>query len=293
MEKNMAEHKLDIFRTPALEAPRMLIGLSGWMDSGEVSTGTINWLISYLGARKFAEIEPEGFYLYNFPGGMETGALFRPYTKIIAGRIRTYHQPQNTFYFDRKNDLVMFVGKEPNLNWQSFSELILAACSKLNVAEIYFVGSVAGLIPHTRDPRISCSVSDEALKGKLAGFGVKFTDYEGPAGFITHLTIEAAGNNISMSNLIATVPAYVHGENPRCVETMLKNLKVILGIDIELEPLRNLSDEFERRLTNAVRDMPELAETITKLEADYDKEIFDVQMTDLQDWLHKKGIRLD
>ncbi len=293
MEKNMAEHKLDIFRVPALDAPRMLIGLSGWMDSGEVSTGTINWLISYLGARKFAEIEPEGFYLYNFPGGMETSALFRPYTKIVAGRIRTYLQPQNTFYFDRKNDLVMFVGKEPNLNWQSFSELILAACSKLNVAEIYFVGSVAGLIPHTRDPRISCSVSDEALKGRLAGFGVKFTDYEGPAGFTTHLTIEAARKNISMSNLIATVPAYVHGENPRCVETMLKNLKVILGIDIELESLRNLSDEFERRLTNAVREMPELAETITKLEADYDKEIFDLQMTDLQDWLHKKGIRLD
>ncbi len=293
MERNMAGHKLDIFRTPALEAPRMLIGLSGWMDSGEVSTGTINWLISYLGARKFAEIEPEGFYLYNFPGGMETSALFRPYTKIVAGRIRTYHQPQNKFYFDRKNDLVMFVGKEPNLNWQSFSELVFAVCSKLNVAEIYFVGSVAGLIPHTRDPRISCSVSDEALKGRLAEFGVKFSDYEGPASFITHLTVEAAKKDVSMSSLVATVPAYVHGENPRCVETMLKTLKVILGLDIELDSLRNLSDEFEKRLTNAVRDMPELAETITKLEADYDKEIFDLQMTDLQDWLHKKGIRLD
>ena len=289
----MAGHKLEIFRRPGLDSPRMLIGLSGWMDSGEVSTGTIDWLITYLGARKFAEIEPEGFYIYNFPGNMETSTLFRPYTKIVAGRIKTYHRPRNTFYFDKDNDLVMFVGKEPNLNWQSFSDLILAACSELNVAEIYFVGSVAGLIPHTRDPRIFCSVSDEALKDRLAAFGVKFSDYEGPASFITHLTVEAAEKGVSMSSLVATVPAYVHGENPKCVETMLKTLKVILGLDIELDSLRNLSDEFERRLTSAVRDMPELAETVTKLEADYDKEIFDLQMTDLQDWLHKKGIRLD
>ena len=74
----MAGHKLEIFRRPPLDTPRMLIGLSGWMDSGEVSTGTINWLITYLGARKFAEIEPEGFYIYNFPGGMETSASLRP-----------------------------------------------------------------------------------------------------------------------------------------------------------------------------------------------------------------------
>jgi len=289
----MGEHKLQIIKKPALDQPRMLMGFSGWMDSGEVSTGTVNWLTAYLGAEKFAYIEPEGFYIYNFPGPMEMNNLFRPHTRIVSGRIRSYVMPENAFYCSRANDLVLFSGKEPNLNWQGFSDLVFAVCSELNVREIYFIGSVAGLVPHTREPRILCSVSDDEHKVRLIGFGVKFTDYEGPASFITHLTVEAARHNVSMSSFVASVPAYVQGENPTCIEAMLKMLKVVLDLDIELDGMRQLSDEFEKRLSSAAREMPDLAETIEKLESDYDKEIFDLRMGDLKDWLHRKGIRLD
>jgi proteasome assembly chaperone (PAC2) family protein len=271
----------------------MLMGFSGWMDSGDVSTGTVNWLTAYLGAEKFAHIEPEGFYIYNFPGTMDLSALFRPHVRIISGRIRAYMLPENVFYCSRANDLILFSGKEPNLNWQGFAELVFAVCSELDVRETYFIGSVAGLVPHTREPRIFCSVSDDDLKVRLAGHGVKFTDYEGPASFITHLTVEASRRNISMASFVASVPAYVQGENPKCIDTALKMLKVVLDLDIDLDGMRQLSDEFEKRLTIAAREMPELTETIEKLESDYDKEIFDVQMGDLKDWLHQKGIRLD
>lgn len=271
----------------------MLIGFSGWMNSGEVSTGTVNWLTTYLDAEQFADIEPEGFYIYNFPGSMEMTALFRPHAKIVDGQIIKYEAPRNRFYSDRQNNLVIFEGKEPNLDWQGFADLIFAVCTQLSVQEIYFVGSVAGLTPHTREPRVLCSVSHRGLKKRLAEFGVKFTDYDGPASFITHLTMDCAHRDIRMTNLVATVPAYVQGENVTCIEAMLKTLKVMLGLDIELEALRNMSDEYEKRLTNAVGEMPDLAETVAKLEADYDKEIFELQMTDLQDWLHQKGIRLD
>jgi proteasome assembly chaperone (PAC2) family protein len=271
----------------------MLIGFSGWMNSGEVSTGTVKWLTAYLDTEKFAEIEPEGFYIYNFPGSMEMTSLFRPYTKIVDGEITDYQTPRNSFHYDLHNNLVIFEGKEPNLDWQGFADLIFAVCTRLSVREIYFIGSVAGLTPHTREPRIFCSVSDKNMKKRLAEFGVKFSDYEGPASFITHLTMECANKDIQMANLVAGVPAYIQGENVKCIESMLKNLKVMLGLDIELETLRNLSDEYEKRLTNAVEEMPELAETIQKLEEDYDKEIFEHQMTDLQHWLQQKGIRLD
>lgn len=292
-EGAMSEHKLQIIRRPRLDEPRMLMGLSGWMDSGEVSTGTVNWLTAYLGAEKFAYIEPEGFYIYNFPGTMEMTSLFRPHTRIVNGRVRMYVLPENAFYYSRASDLVLFSGKEPNLNWQGFGELIFALCADLTIREIYFIGSVAGLVPHTRDPRIFCSVSNDDLKVHLARHGVKFTDYEGPASFVTHMLVEAARRNISMASFVASVPAYVQGENPKCIDAVLKMLKVVLDLDIELEGMRQLSDEFEKRLTIAAEEMPELAETIEKLESGYDKEIFDVQMGDLKDWLHQKGIRLD
>jgi len=62
---------LIIYEKPKLTHPRMVLGFSGWMDGGEVSTGTVNYLIDKLEASKFAEIDPEDFFLLNFPGSME------------------------------------------------------------------------------------------------------------------------------------------------------------------------------------------------------------------------------
>src|SRR4051812_30032467 len=74
----------------ALDRATLVLAFTGWMDGGDVSTGTVHRL-DLLGARPFAEIDPEPFYIYNFPGSMETAALFRPEIKIEDGLIwRTF-----------------------------------------------------------------------------------------------------------------------------------------------------------------------------------------------------------
>ena len=78
----MASDKLEICKRPKLSNPRLLLGFSGWMDGGDVSTGTIKCFIDKLDAQRFAEIDPTGFYIYSFPGTMEITALFRPHTQI-------------------------------------------------------------------------------------------------------------------------------------------------------------------------------------------------------------------
>jgi proteasome assembly chaperone (PAC2) family protein len=92
---------------------------------------------------------------------------------------------------------------------------------------------------------------------------------------------------------VATVPAYVQGNNPKCVEAVIRRLAGILELQIELDDLREISDEFEKRLSDVVQDQPELAGNISKLEEDYDNEIFNSEMGDLKKWLEQKGIRLD
>ena len=56
----MASDKLSIYERPKLCNPRLLLGFSGWMDGGEVSTGTVQCLIDILGAKRFAEIMSPG-----------------------------------------------------------------------------------------------------------------------------------------------------------------------------------------------------------------------------------------
>jgi proteasome assembly chaperone (PAC2) family protein len=92
---------------------------------------------------------------------------------------------------------------------------------------------------------------------------------------------------------VATTPAYVQGDNPKCIEAVTRRLAGILGLQIELDDLRNVSDEFEKKLSEVVQEQPELAGNIRKLEEDYDNEIFDNEMGDLKKWLQQQGIRLD
>jgi len=291
---NLMEHNnLNILEKPTFKSPRMLLGFSGWMDGGEVSTGTVEGLVESLNARKFASIDHEGFYIYNFPGSMELAALFRPHSKIENARIENLEFPANYFFACEKNDLILFLGKEPNLHWRRFAECIFTLCNEFSVKMIYFIGSVAGLVPHTREPRILCSLSDPGLMETFHGYGVKFANYEGPASFVTYLTTTAPAHNLRMASLVATIPAYVQGNNPKAIEAVTRRLASMLGLHVELDRLRSVSDEFERKLSELIQDQPELAETISKLEESYDDELFESEMADLKHWLQQKGVRVD
>ena len=288
----MASDRLRVYGGVELRNPRLLMGLSGWMDGAEVSTGTIKVLVDKLHAVRIAEIEHQGFYIYNFPGAMEVASLFRPHCKIKKGIIREFMFPDNAFFGAEVEDLILFSGKEPNTNWVDFADCVFELCRRLHVNVVYFIGSVAGLVPHTRDPMLFCSVSDAQMKPRFESYGMKFSDYEGPASIITYLTALAKEQNVEMASIVATVPAYVQGANPKCIVAATRRIAGILGIRVDLDDLQANADEFEKKLTEVVQEQPELAENVTKLEQDYDNEIFS-EMGDLKHWLHQKGIRLD
>ncbi|MBN2594606.1 MAG: PAC2 family protein [Sedimentisphaerales bacterium] len=289
----MASDKLKIYSRPKFNNPRLLMGFSGWMDGGDVSTGTVQCLIDKLDAQRFAEIKPAGFYIYSFPGSMEVTALFRPHTQIKDGVIKSYEIPTNTFFYSEQHNLILFSGKEPNLNWEEFSECIFSICAEFSVEIIYFIGSVAGLVPHTREPRLFCSVSQSELKETFQHYGVKFTNYEGPASIVTYLTANCGNQNIKMVSLVAAIPAYVQGSNPKCIEAVTRRIAGMLEMEIDSADLMAMSDEFEKKLNEVVQEQPELESNIHKLEEDYDNEIFNNEMGALKTWLEQQGIRVD
>jgi proteasome assembly chaperone (PAC2) family protein len=289
----MTDGKLRIHESPGFRKPRLILGFSGWMDGGDVSTGTIRILVEKLNARRFAEIAPEGFYIYNFPGAMDLTALFRPHCQIRQGLTRAFEFPENLFYGAPEDDVILFLGKEPNLAWEGYADCIFRLCGQFGVEMVYFIGSVSGLVPHTRDPHMFCSVSGAELKPTFERYGIGFSEYEGPASISTYLIAKAKKHGIDMVNLVATVPAYVQGSNPKCIDVVVRRMAGMLALELHLDDLRAAADEFEKKLTDVVNEQPELAESVIKLEQDYDNEVFDNEMSDLKQWLHQKGIRLD
>jgi proteasome assembly chaperone (PAC2) family protein len=289
----MPADRLRIQRCPRLDDGRMILAFSGWMDGGDVSTGTVEWLVRTLDAAVVASIDPEGFYIYNFPGSMEISALFRPDTKIEDGLVTAYQPPENTLWCSEEQRLVLFRGKEPNLNWGDFADCLFEFVAQARISTLYFVGSVAGVVPHSRDPRLTSTVSDKSLKPVLSQYGVSFTNYAGPASFSTQLLGQARSRGVQMASLVAEIPAYIQGTNPKCIEAVVRKLAAILGVQLPLGELREWSATWEDRLNEILERKPDLAKHIRKLEEDYDNEVFDTQMGDLKEWLERQGIRVD
>ena len=278
---------------PTMSGARMVLALDGWMDGGVVSTGTVGWLIKQLGAQETAHMEPDPFYLVNFPGSMEVTAMFRPHVNIEEGQITEYQEPTNTFYVSQKHNLILFQGEEPNNAWQLYTDCVFHVAKEVGVKSVYFIGSFGGGVPHTREPRLFATVSGTEVKPGLEALGIKFNNYEGPASVATHMLTRAQDRGMTMANLSAEIPAYIEGINAKSIEAVARKLDAILNLSLNFDKLRKTSDRWEKRLTQAVSKKEELLEHIQKLEEDYDHEVFDTQMPDLKAFLKKQGVRVD
>jgi proteasome assembly chaperone (PAC2) family protein len=289
----MTEKTLRIFVEPVVNRPTLIMGFGGWMDGGDVSTGTVDYLRIKLGALPFAAIEPDGFYVLNVPGPVELATTIRPHVRYQDGVITQYDYPANHFLVQADYNLMLFVGKEPNLDWDRYADAILSVCERFGVERVLFVGSVAGLTPHSRDPRIMYTLSRPELRNMTDKMGFHPSQYEGPGSFVTHLTQRAAERQVDMIGLVAETPVYLQGYNPKCIETMVRCVSSILGLHLMCDDLRALGEEYEKRVSELVSQQPDLAERVEKLEESYDNEVFDTEMDDLKSWLHRRGIRLD
>lgn len=269
----MAHTSLAVLDAPPLNDATMLLALTGWMDGGLVSTGTVKHLMEGRELVEGARIEPAGYYIDNFPGSMEIAALFRPHVKYDNGLLQSLDMPANEFHADVAANIAFFVGKEPNLNWPGFADCIFDVVARLGVKRIIFMGSFGGSVPHTREPRLYGSVSERRLLPLLKQYGLKPTEYEGPGSFATYLLATAPKRGVEMLSISAEIPGYLQGANPTSIQTVTRRLAALLNLPVDLTGLREASTEWEIHVSKVVEKDKKLAATVRKLEEDYDNEL--------------------
>ena len=269
---------LDYFaETPLLNDGTLILSFSGWMDGGDASTGTVDRLIGLLNAEPFAEIDPDPFYIFNFPGPMEIASIFRPEINIEDGIVQSVEMPRNEFFAAEEQNLILFKGREPNLNWRRFGDQIFQVARDCGVKRLLFVGSFGGSVPHTREPRMFVTCSTEELHQELQGVGLRRTNYEGPGSFMTWLMLQASAVEIDMVSLVAEIPGYLHGPNPYCLEAITRRLARILKLSLDLDELRAATNEWEEEVSAMVEETPEMVDKIRELEDVYDRELVELE----------------
>lgn len=267
------ESLLKVRRQPALRDATLVLAFTGWMDGGEVSTGTVLRLVHLLEAEPVAEMDPEPFYIYNFPGTMDVAALFRPPVEIEGGLMKKLEMPENVFYARDSSNLLLFVGREPNLRWRTFGECLLGFARRSGVQRILFVGSFGGAVPHTRLPRLYVTCSDAGLLPEMKQCGLLPSTYSGPGSFTSYLMARARPAGVQMISLAAEIPGYLQGTNPMSIEAVTRRLAVILKLPLDLASLRPASTQWELQVSSAVEENKDLAERVRELEDAYDNEL--------------------
>lgn len=297
---------LELERVPDLRNATLIIGFRGWMDGGEVSTGTVEYLVDSLDAELFGEIHPDGYYVYGVPGALQIAALFRPHAQIEDGRVTGYHEPCNEFYVSEAHNMVMFLGDEPHLLWHQFADQIFRVIEQCNVTRVCLVGSVTGLVPHTREPIFYSSFSNEDLRPLVVAAGINPTHYEGPSSMATFFIRGAERRGVAMSTLVAGIPPYVQGRNEHCIESLMAKLQIIIERPIDMDELAARRAEFDRGLDDIVKARPDLREQINKLEEIYDQQVMEFNEDkpderrpkgknpdDLRSWFESQGFSFD
>jgi proteasome assembly chaperone (PAC2) family protein len=263
--------KLLLTKQPPLRAPYLVAGFAGWPNGGGVSTDVVEYLKSYLAAERIGEITPEDFYVYSSPA-----LASRPIVTIRQGVVRSLQFPTNEIFAwhsqDGMHDLILLLGIEPDLHWQQFAEAVLACIRTFAVQRLYTIGGYLDYAPHTRMPRISGVVTQDALLQELAPYEVELTDYEGPTSVQSYLLSLCREWGVEGISLWGSTPSYIQGAYPKVTQCMLQLLSQMWRLPLELSLFEEQTAELETSLHEQIDNNPELGDYIKRLEQAYDQD---------------------
>ena len=246
------------------KAPIMVLAFAGWNDAGGASTWAIRSLIEKTIATEILTFDSEEFYDFSRE---------RP-TVHLDGESRFLSWPKNTISLSNDGSLLLMEGVEPQLNWQTFTQNILAEAQKYNVSMIITLGSLLAEVPHSR-PVLIHGVSENTEINRT--YGLQTSSYEGPTGIIGVINQLSTDAGIPNMSFWATVPNYVAGaESPKAALALIERLKTTLNLSLNTTDLEIASSAYERQINQIIEGDEDTSKYVDELEDNYDAGDYEV-----------------
>jgi proteasome assembly chaperone (PAC2) family protein len=228
-----------LLRQPELEHPILVI--SWLMDNvglGEKSTAYLNRVLDN---RVFCEIEPYDYY------PLEGVSLDEDVIQF----------PEIKFYSGPRKDLVILRAAPPRFDWYRFLDTILnIAVDFCHVREIYSIGSMVSIVPHTTPREMVGNFSSSDIKESLGSYNLNTTfDYDTPPGqrptLNSYLLWVTQRRNIPAAVLWVSVPFYIATSGDpkselRILEFFNRKLNLCLGLEDIDEAIRRQNQSISR-----------------------------------------------
>jgi predicted ATP-grasp superfamily ATP-dependent carboligase len=126
------------------------------------------------------------------------------------------------------------------------------------------LGALIADVAHTLPVPITGLASDPELVERL---GMQRSRYEGPTGIVGVVHDACRRRGMSSASLWAAVPHYIAAApNPKAALALLRRLESLVGIAVEASALEEETESYERQVSEAVAENPEVEEMVQKLE---------------------------
>lgn len=244
-----------------LRRPMLVVAFAGWNDAAESATSAARYLRAAFAARRFAAIDPEEFYQFG---------LNRPQIRFREGSRseREIVWPANEFFCSHEatlpRDVLIGIGVEPHLKWQTYCRLILDIARRCQVALVLTLGALLADVPHTRPVPVTGTATDQEFAALLR---IAPTRYEGPTGIVGVLNQACRQAGFSVASLWANVPHYISTvTNPRATLVLVQRTLGFLGWATDLSELEEAAAQFDVHLSEIVAQNPKVARYIKELE---------------------------
>ncbi|MBI4084254.1 MAG: PAC2 family protein [Candidatus Lambdaproteobacteria bacterium] len=242
---------------PKLRRPLLIAAFEGWNDGGQAATNSVRKLIKEYGAKKFARIDPEEFFVFSEN---------RPTVRWVDGRTRRLSWQKNDFYYaelpEAERDLVLLRGTEPNLKWRTFCNNVITLAHQVEASFMVTLGGFLADVLYTRPVQVNGSSSDLELEEK---YGLTRSNYEGPTGIVGVLSNQLQAQRIPTASLWAAVPYYISIPNPKAVYALLSKVNQVFSLSVNLDALQKQADEFDNEINDVVAKDPNVAAYVREL----------------------------
>ena len=251
--------ELVVSSRPKLERPILIAAFRGWNDGGQGASLATGYLAKLWDAKRFAEIEPENFFDFQ---------ATRPHVSLEDGVTRRIDWPSTVFYHGRpaslERDVVLLLGIEPNLRWQTFTDLVVDFIKDLGVELVVSLGALLADVPHTRPVQVTGIAGDQSMAERL---GFSQTRYEGPTGIVGVIHDGCRRAELPSASLWAAVPHYVSlTPSPKAALALVERLADLIEADIDTTELAEAAENYSEQVSEAVASDPDTAAYIEELE---------------------------
>jgi predicted ATP-grasp superfamily ATP-dependent carboligase len=248
---------LRLFVRPTLRDAPLLLAFAGWNDAGEAATTALRYVARHAGAAPLGEIDCEEFFDFT---------VERPQVAFGEDGAHRLEWPHTVFRYgsmDPAREIVVGWGPEPHLRWRHYCDCLLRFVRALEIRRVVLLGAYLADVVYSRPVGVSGFSTDLRVLGSA---GVATSHYEGPTGIAGVLGDRLAAEGIECVSLWAGLPHYIGlSPNPRGALALLERLSTLIGLRLDLEPLRGDAVSFEEKVSALVAEDPELGDYVRRL----------------------------